>query len=308
MSERIPTVSLGLPVYNGDRYLEHALTRLLEQEYEDFELIICDNASTDSTADICQAFAQRDRRIRYVRNPSNIGLGANHNRTFEMSRGEFFKWVAHDDDFPRTMLKRFVEVLQQAPPTVSLVFSHSEYIDEYGHVDGYDSDGVAKHDPRAHRRLAHYLARVHMYNCPFALIRSDMMRRTRRHGLYPMADHVLFAELAMLGEFIEIPEPLLRIRRHGGRTFTANKSAGALRELFTPGRGHQLSLVSMKGRMQLELVRSAALVPPRIQDKVLCTAVAAVTPQWRSFKVFAGKYKRRLLGQPPWSAPSIPRD
>ena len=69
-------------------------------------------------------------------------------------------------------------------------------------------------------------------------MRSEVIRKTRLHGSCPMADHVLFAELAMLGVLVEIPEPLLRIRRHPGRTFTANTRASALRELFAPGRGN----------------------------------------------------------------------
>src|SRR5262245_582217 len=97
-------VNVGLPVYNGEKYLPNALSRLLEQDFEDFELIVSDNASTDGTQEICRSFAEKDRRVRYFRNETNIGLAANHNRTFELSQGELFKWAAHDDDFPRAML------------------------------------------------------------------------------------------------------------------------------------------------------------------------------------------------------------
>ena len=291
----LPKVSLGLPVYNGERYLQNALTRLLEQDFEDFELIVCDNASTDGTQEICRFFAQKDARIRYFRNQANIGLAANHNRTFELSRGKFFKWGAHDDDYPRAMLGRFVSVMEASRSPVSVVYSLCEYIDEFGNVQGVDSDGVNSNDPWPHKRLAHLLWHVHMYNSPFGLIRSDMMRKTRLHGLYPMADHVLMAELAILGIFVEIPEPLLRIRRHPGRTFTRNKDPLALRELFTPGKGYRFSPIGIRARMELELIRSAALAPLPLRDKMLCTAVAALTPQWRSFKAFGGRQKRKFL-------------
>ena|SRR3989442_1127978 len=290
-----PKVSVGLPVYNGERYLPNALTRLLEQDFENFELIVSDNASTDGTEEICRFFAQTDGRIRYSRNETNIGLGANHNRTFELSRGLFFKWAAHDDDFPRAMLARFVSVMEESAPCVSVVYSLCEYIGEFGNIQGIDSDGVNSNDPRPHKRLAHLLWQVHMYNSAFGLIRSDMLRKTRLLGLYPGADHVFLAELAMLGVFVEIPEPLLRIRRHPGRTFTANTNPHALRELFTPGKGHRFSPIGIKTRIKLELIRSAVLAPITLRDKMLCTAVAAVTPQWRSFKAFGGRQKRKFF-------------
>jgi glycosyltransferase involved in cell wall biosynthesis len=293
---RRPKVSVGLPVYNGERFLVNALTRLLEQDFEDFELIISDNASTDKTAEICRQFVERDRRIRYVRNSTNIGLGANHNRTFELSRGEFFKWVAHDDDYPPGMLGRLVETLEDSPPRVGLVYSWCEYIDEYGNIDGVDSDGVDLDDPWPHRRLAYLLQRVHMYNSPFGLMRADVLRRTRLHGLYPKADHVLLGELAMLSVFVEVREPLLRIRRHPGRTFTANKTAKALREIFTPGRGARFLPVTMRTKMAAEIVRSAMLIPPLLRDKVLCTAVALTVPQWRTFRAFGGRQKQKIFG------------
>ena len=290
-----PLVSIGLPVYNGERYLPNAFTALIQQEFEDFELIVSDNASTDATESICRDFASRDSRIRYFRNHSNIGLAANHNRTFLLSRGRFFKWAAHDDDFPRTMLRRFVQVYDESSASVCLVYSQCEYIDDRGCIQGIDSDGVTSNDPRPHRRLAHFHRHVHMYNCPYGLIRSATLRKTRLNGLFPMSDHVLCAELAMLGAFVEIPEPLLRIRRHAGRTFTANRTPSALRELFAPGRGHTFSPLGLRTRMHLELIRSALQVPTNPRDKLLCTAVALAVPQWGSFRDFGGRQKRKLL-------------
>lgn len=291
-----PKVSVGLPVYNGEKYLPNALRRLLEQDFEDFELIVCDNASSDDTQEICRTFAERDRRIRYFRNDTNIGLASNHNLTFELARGQYFKWAAHDDDFPRPMLARLVGVLDDAPRSVSLVYSQCEYIDEDGRVIGVDSDGVAMDHPSACKRLAHLVRHVHMYNSVYGLIRSDIMRQTRLHGRYPGADYVLLGELAMLGRFLEIREPLLRIRRHPGRTFNANKTTQSLRELFTPGQVDRFSWWSLKARMDCELMRSAWLVPTSLKDRLSCTLVALVKPQWEAFRAYGGWQKRRVLG------------
>ena len=294
MYTQTPEVSVGLPVYNGERYLANALERLLGQEFGDFELIISDNASTDGTEEICRVFAGKDRRIRYFRNEKNIGLAANHNRTFELSKGTYFKWAAHDDDFPSTMLARFVKEFRGAPPSVVVVYSHCEYINEGGEVVGINSDRVNKNDPWPHKRLAHLLRNINMYNSPYGLIRASALRQTRLNGLYPGSDYVLMSELAMLGVFIEIPEALLRIRQHSGRTFTANKNKKALRELFAPGEVDRFSLVSIRTRMELEVVRSALVLPLSPRDRVLCTAVAVVKPHWEVFRAFGGRQKQKL--------------
>src|SRR5262245_45018612 len=97
MANATPRVSIGLPIFNGEKYVAQAFDSILAQTYADFELIISDNASTDQTEAICQAYANRDRRIRYYRNNRNLGAAANYNRVFDLSTGVYFKWAAHDD-------------------------------------------------------------------------------------------------------------------------------------------------------------------------------------------------------------------
>src|ERR1035438_9843576 len=97
MTPPVPRVSIGLPVYNGENYLDPALNSILRQDYSDLELIISDNASTDATGNICREYAAKDPRIRYYRNETNIGASANFNCLVKLARGEYFKWAAHDD-------------------------------------------------------------------------------------------------------------------------------------------------------------------------------------------------------------------
>ncbi|HEX8916315.1 MAG TPA: glycosyltransferase, partial [Humisphaera sp.] len=98
MAQTLPRLTIGLPVYNGARYLAQALESYLGQTFTDFELLISDNASTDATPDICRAFAARDGRIRYTRNQMNLGAGPNFNKVYRDSRpAPFFKWTAADD-------------------------------------------------------------------------------------------------------------------------------------------------------------------------------------------------------------------
>src|SRR5690348_2515296 len=113
-----PRLSVGLPVYNGERYLAETLDSLIEQTFEDFELIISDNASTDGTAGICRRYEKLDSRIRYFRQPRNIGGAPNHNFVARQARGELFKWVSADDLYARDLLERCVDALNDLPHVV----------------------------------------------------------------------------------------------------------------------------------------------------------------------------------------------
>ena len=88
-----PLVTIGLPVYNSERYLEESLKSLLAQTYSEFVLIISDNASTDGTPAICQKYADADPRVKYYRNDSNIGNPGNFNRIFELCKTRYLKGI-----------------------------------------------------------------------------------------------------------------------------------------------------------------------------------------------------------------------
>ena len=108
-----PTVSVGLPVFNGGPQLNMAINSILAQSFTNFELIICDNASTDDTEMIASKAASIDSRIKYIRNPINLGLFGNFDLALKESRGEFFMWVAHDDLHSKDFIFECVEKLQK---------------------------------------------------------------------------------------------------------------------------------------------------------------------------------------------------
>src|SRR5581483_2124327 len=128
-----PKVSIGLPVFNGERYLAETIQSILAQTFSDFELIISDNASTDRTEDICRSFAAVDGRIRYVRNKHNIGAVGNYNNVQRLARGAYFRWANYDDLIAPNMVARCVEVLDNEP-TVILAYTKSQLIDQDGVV------------------------------------------------------------------------------------------------------------------------------------------------------------------------------
>lgn len=127
----VPTVSIGLPVFNGENYLEEAIQSILHQTFTYFELIICDNNSSEDIGAICNKYEQQDSRIRYYRNDENVGASRNFNQTFELARGPYFKWAAHDDRLAADFVERCVSVLDRDPDMV-LCFSRTQVIDAEG--------------------------------------------------------------------------------------------------------------------------------------------------------------------------------
>jgi glycosyltransferase involved in cell wall biosynthesis len=240
-----PRVSIGLPIYNGEPFLQQALDSLLSQTHTDFELVISDNASTDRTSEICAAYTARDPRIRYHRNAQNIGVDRNFNRTFELSQGEYFRWAAADDLCAPTLLERCVEVLD-ARQDVVLCYPKSRYIDDQGGFLRDYEDNLHIELPQPHKRFAAYLLNVEMCNAVFGLIRSSVLRQTKLYGIYADSDLVYLGELALYGSFLELPEVLFFRRIHPGIAVKKYPSAHERMVMSEPALGDKLSFPHWK--------------------------------------------------------------
>jgi len=208
-----PMVTIGLPVYNAQRYLEQALDSLLAQTYTDFELIIADNASTDRTQEICLAYAAKDQRIRYHRNEKNLGAAPNFNLLFQLSASKYFKWAPYDDLIEPTFLARCVEVMEQHPEVV-LCYSRAKIIDEQSvYVVDYNP-GPDTSSANPNERFGNLILRPEYAIQQMALIRSATLKATELYGSFPSSDEVLLAELALRGRFYEILDRLYLYRLH----------------------------------------------------------------------------------------------
>jgi glycosyltransferase involved in cell wall biosynthesis len=221
-AERVPRVSVGLPVYNGEAYLRECLESLIAQDFEDFELIISDNGSIDRTEAICREFAARDARIRYLREPENRGGSWNFSRLPPLARGEYFRWSCHDDTCEPTHLRTCVEALDRAAPSVILVHTGTAYIDEHGVVTRRAEENLDTRGMFPHARYAHIARTLRYSNAMFGLFRRESLLKTRLHAGYANSDYVLFGELALLGEFWELPGHLFRRRFHSGMSRRVN--------------------------------------------------------------------------------------
>lgn len=213
MSSNTPRVSIGMPVYNSEKYLTLAIESVLSQTYTDFELIISDNASTDRTQEICQAYAAKDRRIRYYQNSHNLGANPNCNRVFKLASGEFFKWSFYDDLIAPEFLSRCLEVLDQNPDVV-LCAPKSNVIDKEGNFLGVHTYKVDATLPQPHLRFRNFVLTHDAGWELFGLIRANVLRRTALHASYPGSDLVLLAELALHGRFYVLEDALSFPRVH----------------------------------------------------------------------------------------------
>src|SRR4051812_14204979 len=189
MNPRAPRVSIGVPVYNGERFIRATVDSILAQTYTDFELIICDNCSTDGTQAICREYAARDPRVRYFRNERNLGPAPNYNRCFALSRGELFKWNAADDVLAPDFLKCCIELLDSDPSIVS-VYSRTLLIDENGAIlHPYDWDLELDHPSPVVRfaRMVFVNHRRHNAHEFWGVCRAKMIRKIPPKGSFPSA-------------------------------------------------------------------------------------------------------------------------
>ncbi|HYZ34598.1 MAG TPA: glycosyltransferase family 2 protein [Crenalkalicoccus sp.] len=212
-----PLVSIGLPVRNGEHYLEAAIDSILSQDLADLELIIGDNASSDRTAAICEAYAARDPRVRYRRNARDLGAGPNYDLCFHRARGTFFKWAAHDDCLAPGYLRKTVAALQAAPDAVLCTTGTAE-IDAQGavlrrYVNRFP--GIGSADPA--QRLGAVIHTRHQCEDFFGLFRRQALLGSGLHDIYSGSDRVLLAEMAIRGRWVTVEEPLFLHREHAGR-------------------------------------------------------------------------------------------
>ncbi len=292
-SNDAPRVTIGMPVYNGEDYIERAVESILGQKFTDLELVISDNASTDRTEELCRQFAKRDSRVRYERCRENVGAAANYNRVFEMARGEYFKWAAHDDLCLPEFLTQCVEALDCAPSSVVLAYPRSRFIDENSEDIGDDTDDMRVLGSSACQRLRRCLATVNMAGPVFGLIRSDALRRTRLIAPFIASDYVLIAELAMLGEFVQLPQILFLRRIHASSSREANKTNDQVMQWFDPRRRAK-GWLSVRQKLMLEYVRSARRLVEPMSERIKCIAAIPATMATRRVRVVGGRWKQAV--------------
>lgn len=280
MSSNRPCVSIGVPVYNGESFLAKALDSILAQTFEDYEVIISDNASTDGTAEIARRFAAEDARIRYYRSPKNLGAAKNFNRVFELSSGRYFRWLAADDVCAPDFLARFVDILENDPSAV-LAYCKPLRIDEQENLlpEYYDVLRSSGWRIRPALRFRQVLDQLTFHDSKYApmyifgLIRSNALRRTRPIGNYVYPDPTVLAELALIGTFCEVPEHLSFLRSHpDSLSCMYTQNAQKTQEFFDPAIRGRVLVLLYRWRHYLELYFSVGRSDLSVREKLLSFA------------------------------------
>jgi glycosyltransferase involved in cell wall biosynthesis len=288
-------VTIGIPVYNGERYLHEALDSVLAQTFTDTEIIISDNASTDRTASICDAFASRDPRIRVLRVGTNAGAAANYNLLVASATSRLFTWHPHDDVLMPQYLERCLAYLDRHPHVV-LCYPSTRVIDENSMpVDADASDALVVDGPSPSVRLRQYFATSlanRACNAVLGVIRTDILRKTRLIGPYPGSDKILLSELALLGPFKQLPDVLFCRRYHIGSSLRANPGVQERYRWFDTGAGESESTIQWK--WLFENIRAVGRADIPVTEKV--RSASAIQYYYRLYRHrLKGELKRKIL-------------
>jgi glycosyltransferase involved in cell wall biosynthesis len=280
MSSRVsrPYVSIGMPVFNGEPFLPRAIDTILEQEFENFELLISDNHSTDSTEEIVRAAMQRDHRIRYERHERNRGASYNYNRLLQLSDPEarYVKWAACDDEHHPKYLTRTIELLD-GDPTAALSHCATAEIDEDGFVLRRSEPVEALAAGRPSQRLRPLVTLRQEGFAGLGLITRDVAAATRGLGTYVYADNVLLVEIALRGRMVFTDEVLFFRRRHPDASLAAFADARDRIAWFDPDR--RSTVTFPQWRVGRELLRAVAEAPLSPAERAACYRALSVFVQ-----------------------------
>ena len=255
-----PLVSIGLPMRNEEKVIEQALDSLLDQTYENIEVVISDNASDDSTEEIARAYARRDPRVRYHRQPTNIGLQANFAFVIRAATGSFFRWVGGDDELERSYIARCLPVLVD-DPRLLMVTSQQSFTER---------DGIQRTEPylgsalRSDSAVERFDELLRLLNASHLLMdpMHGLMRRERVVPLKPTesklrGDQVFAARLALAGPWAHLNEVL------GHRSWPHETRAGLAKRLGAPAWSTRLA-TALQAR---ELLAAIAEVPLTVVER-----------------------------------------
>lgn len=214
-----PLLSVGVPVYNGARFLERSLQALMDQDLTDIEVIISDNGSTDATADIARDVVREDPRFRYLRSERNNGVSWNFNRVLSLAQAPFFMWNAADDLVRPGHLSRCRQALIDNPEA-SIAFSRVVLIDAHdervGEMDDLDLDFMSL---RPSERVELFLQR-HVYQVIGfgGVFRTPTIQAMGGLPGFYGGDIALGVAMAMRAPWVQVPEQLYISRRHDSQT------------------------------------------------------------------------------------------
>jgi len=224
---RDPRITVFLPVYNREQFVEAAIDSVLAQTFADFELLVIDDASTDQTLEILASF--RDRWISLIRNDTNLGIPATRIRALDLARGERIAMLDSDELAYRKRLAKQVEFLDRNPDH-ALVGSWVRKLDAQG------KRKKVLRRPLTWRRIRACLLFMGTLHTPSVPDRLDVLRRYRFDSSYPdCSDSEVWARIVLENRFADLPEALICYRKHDGGVTRSNAKLALDRKLAVIG-------------------------------------------------------------------------
>jgi len=274
---RVPCVSIGLPVFNAGEYLSPALDATLGQTFGDFELIISDNASTDSTLDICEQYAREDDRVRIIRQPHNCGVNANHKAVFLEATGEYFRWASADDVPDLNLLDHAVETLRRDEEIVAYV-PDTVNIDADGNQVDHPARtlNIRSHD--ASVRAEAVLRNDYQIVFTQGLMRRSTLLTTSCRLDYFGWDFVLLFELSLRGLLANVEGPLLKRRLHQRSAAHSTRKVAEVRKWVDPSIRSRVLLPHWK--WTAERIRASVNAPLKITERLKILRLVLRHARW----------------------------
>jgi hypothetical protein len=302
-------VTVGLPVYNGAALVHRAIDATLNQTFSDLELLISDNCSTDgATEQICRDYARRDPRVVYTKTEHNLGAAGNYSRLARMARGEFFKWISHDDSMAPDFIEKCLPYAEKNPDIIT-VMPTVDVVDQYGAVTQTITSYVGRSGWSTNRLEQYRQMMTELAYCEthsdglmmiltqYGLHRTALLRKTRLIMPFISSDIVLSAELALFGQLKQIEETRSQFTLSTSPTSTTANFAVydpmAIQRMLSPATANRLGLFVSARRRHVEHVAAVLRSPLTPADKLL--ALEAATRPTRA------RFEARITGK--WGQP-----
>lgn len=238
--DHAPILSIGLAVRNCRQVVGRCIESILSQDFADFELVVCDNASDDGTIETVEEYARMDRRVRLSVNPVNIGSHENMNRVLDGARGRLFRWISSDDWLEPECLSTCVRALEQHPEAIGVTTWFTIHTPEGStRFEEYGGEFPTSPDParRFERMLWFFHAGDAKYDPIYGVYRREHLMRSHRIRPFERTDWLLSAELALMGPIVHIPARLA----HRTRSCPVGSELLAQRRQLDPLHAKQLA-------------------------------------------------------------------
>jgi glycosyltransferase involved in cell wall biosynthesis len=242
--EQPPRVTFGIPARNEAESIARCLDSILAQDFEDYEVIVSDNASTDSTREIVLDYASRDPRIRLFAHDHNIGIIENFNHVARLGRGEFFRWMGADDWIEPTYTSECVAALERAKDAI-VATTNLDLARENGEFEYFEYHGERLDSPDPVRRLERLIWLIEqgpgVYEPVYAMMRRRTLMASGLLRIHRKNDWLLAVQLSLVGPFVHVDERLF----HRWWPHSQERMANLSRKLH-PVRHRELEVSSLR--------------------------------------------------------------